>query len=298
MKIRYVLLTALCSAVFLGGCRTARIEGPEIVTPAAKPHLLAAKNNLKKHKSPTQIPPVLGGVVKSDSWIIYKDKEQEEFKGNVSYDNGAYVFRAAYALSERALSRFSASGNVFLRQNERDGSFYEAYADKAQYNYKTQKGNLAANGKKTVKLFFSDAKQQTVTAYARRASFDLENRVFILQGNVRVERPTPEGVQVLTAQKATYKQLENYALLEGGAKVTDGARTLEAETIVYDGNKNASYAYGSRPLAYGKTDQGTFAIIADKVSADNDGSNIAMDGKVQGWVVSPQLNGAELNSKF
>lgn len=298
MKIRTVLLTALYSSVFLCGCRTARIEGPEIPAPAAKPHLLAAKNNLKKHKSPAQIPPVLGGVVKSDSWVIYKDKEQEEFKGNVSYDNGTYIFRAAYALSERAHSRFSARGNVFLRQNERDGSFYEAYADKAQYNYKTQKGNLSANSKKTVKLFFSDAKQQTVTAYARRASFDLANRVFVLQGNVRVERPTPEGGQILTAQKATYKQLENYALLEGGAKATDGARTLEAETIVYDGNKNASYAYGARPLAYGKTDQGTFAIIADKVSADNDGSNIAMDGKVQGWVVSPQLNGSDINSKF
>ncbi len=176
--------------------------------------------------------------------------------------------------------------------------FYEASADNAQYNYKTQKGYLSADRKKTVKLLFTDAKKQTVTAYANRASFNLEERIFILQDNVRVERPTPEGKEILTAQKATYKQAENYALLEGQAKATDGARTLEADSLVYDGNKNTSYAYGSRPLAYGTTDQGTFAIIADKVSADNDGNKISLDGRVQGWMVSPQLNRADVNSKF
>ena len=71
-------------------------------------------------------------------------------------------------------------------------------------------------------------------------------------------------------------------------KATDSQRTLEAETIVYDGAQNASYAYGARPLVHGTTEQGTFAVIADKVSADNEGNKITLDGKVQGWMVSPQ----------
>lgn len=299
MKTASILLAALGSAVFLNGCKTVRTEGPEIPAPAAKPRLAAAKQNLQnKRKKATEIPPVLGGVVQSDSWVIYKDKQQEEFTGNVSYDNGSYAFKADYALSERAQSRFSARGRVWLRQTERDGSFYEAYADSARYNYKTQKGWLSANRGNTVKLVLTDEKKQTVTAYAGKVSFDLNEKIFVLQNNVRVERPTPEGLEILTADKATYKQAENYALLEGGAKATDSQRTLEAETIVYDGAKNASYAYGARPLVHGTTEQGTFAVIADKVSADNEGNKITLDGKVQGWMVSPQLNESAVNSKF
>lgn len=299
MKTGYILLAALCSAAFLNGCKTVRAQGPEIPVPAAKPHLAAAKQNLQnKRKKAAEIPPVLGGIVQSDSWVIYKDQEKEEFTGNVSYDNGSYAFKADYALSERAQNRVSARGRVWLRQTERDGSFYEAYADSARYNYKTQKGWLAANRGKTVKLVLTDEKKQTVTAYAGKVSFDLNEKIFVLQNNVRVERPTPEGLEILTADKATYKQAENYALLEGGAKATDSQRTLEAETIVYDGAKNASYAYGARPLVHGTTEQGTFAVIADKVSADNDGNQITLDGKVQGWMVSPQLNESDLNSKF
>ncbi|MGN0024486.1 MAG: LptA/OstA family protein [Candidatus Avelusimicrobium sp.] len=299
MKKTVFFSSLLVLSVFLNGCKTIRADGPQIPVPAAKPRVDEAKNNLKnKRKAAAEIPPVLGGVVQSDSWVIYKDKQQEEFTGNVSYDNGSYVFRADYALSERAINRFSARGRVYLRQNEPDGSFYEAYADNARYNYKTQKGVLTANADKTVKLIYSDAKKQTVTATAKHASFDLNQKIFILQDTVRVERSTPAGTEILTAQKATYKQAENYAILEGGAQATDGARTLEAETIVYDGNKNASYAYGARPIVYGKTEQGTFAVIADKVSSDNAANTVSLDGKVQGWIVSPQLNDADVNSKF
>lgn len=299
MKTAHLLLAVLCSTALFSGCKTVRAEGPQIPAPAAKKQMAAAKQNLQnKRKKATEIPPVLGGVVQSDSWIIYKDKQQEEFSGNVSYDNGSYAFKADYALSDRAKNNFSARGNVWLRQTERDGSFHEAYADNAHYNHNSQKGQLSAHKNKTVKLVFTDEKKQTVTAYAQKVSFDLNEKIFILQGNVRVERPSQTGMEILTAQKATYKQAENYALLEGGAQVTDNLRTLEADTIIYDGNKNASYAYGARPLVHGKTEQGTFAVIADKVSADNDGNTIVLDGKVQGWIVSPQLNEADFNSKF
>lgn len=299
MKPSTIFLAACCAAAFLSGCTKVRVEGPAVPAPAVKKPLAAAKKNLQnKSRQATEIPPVLGGVVQSDSWVIYKDKQQEEFSGNVSYDNGTYAFKAAYALSQRAKNYFSARGNVWLRQTERDGSFYEAYADDADFNYKTQKGSLSARGKQPVKLVLTDEKKQTVTVYAQKVSFDLNQKIFVLQGNVRVERPAKEGLEIITAKKATYKQLENYILLEGGAKATDSQRTLEADTIIYDGAKNASYAYGARPLVHGKTEQGTFAVIADKVSADNDANRILLDGKVQGWLVSPQLNEADFNSKF
>ena len=146
-KFVLFLLAALPAAFLLSGCKTVRAEGPTLKIPPAKPHLDQAKHSLKNKKdAAATLPPVLGGLVSSDSWVIYKDKQQEEFKGNVSYDNGVYAFRSDYALSERAQSRFSASGNVYLKQVEPNGPVYQAYADRARYNYKTQKGDRRETG--------------------------------------------------------------------------------------------------------------------------------------------------------
>ena len=283
----------------LAACSPVKKELPEVVVPAAGPRVNAKKIALKNKKNKMQeIPPVLGGIVQSDSWVIYPEKKEEEFKGHVSYDNGTYQFKADYALSQRAKKLFTASGNVFLRQNEQDGAFYQAKSDRASFNYGTQKGTLHANAKRLVDLLFQDAKKQVSTATAQKVSFDLVNKIFVLEGNVHMERQTPEGPQTLQAQKVTFKQLENYALLEGNAKLSDTARTLEAQTIEYDGQNNISSAVGERPLAYGKTEQGTFAIIADRVQSDAQGDVVHLDGKVQGWIVSPQLNDEKINSKF
>ena len=283
----------------LAACTTVKKEGPAVPAPAAKPRLAAAKSSLKNKKANSkEIPPVLGGLVQSDSWIIYQEKQEEEFKGNVSYDNGAYQFRSDYALSQRAKNLFTARGNVFLQQKEPKGSIYQAYADRAQFNYKTQRGTLFSSGKNVVRLHLQDEKGQTASARAKKVSFDLMEKVFVLEGNVYMERPTPEGLNTLQAQKVTVKQLEDYSLLEGNAKLSDGNRTLEAQTIEYDGQHNISSAYGERPLAYGQTEQGTFAIIADKVESDAEGNVVHLNGKVQGWLVSPQLNDEKINSKF
>lgn len=284
----------VCYAVCLlltCACRTVKIEGPAPVTVHPKPALQHVKKSVTPQKlSAKDIPPVLGGIIQSDSWIIYKEKEQEEFSGNVSYDNGAYVFRADYALSDRARQTFSADGNVFLRQNNQDGSFYQAQADRGFYNYRTQKGTLSARGKKPVTLVYRNEKGQVITATAKQAQFDIGQKIYVLEKNVRIERPTPQGTQVISAQKVTFKQLQDYARLEGDAALTDGKRTLTADVIIYDGQNDASYAYGARPLAQGTGEQGTFAVIADQIQSDSEGNVIHLDGKVQGWLVSPQIN--------
>lgn len=290
-----LLLTGLFLA---GGCRTARLEGPAPTTVHPKPAISQAKKSLAPKLSSEKLPPVLGGLVQSDSWVIYKDKQQEEFSGNVSYDNGAYVFRAGYALSDRAKGTFSARENVFLRQNNPDGTFYQAQADQAFYNYNTQKAQLTSNGKTPVRLVYRDEKGQTVTATAQKARLDLAQKIYVLEKNVRLERPTDEGTQTVTAQKITLRQLQNYARVEGDAVLTDSKRTLAADTIIYDGQNNASYAYGARPLTYGTTEQGGFAVIADQIQSDAQGNQIRLDGQVQGWLVSPQINNSKINMKF
>lgn len=299
MKLFFHLSILAFWAFTFTACTTVKKEGPVLPSPAVKPRLETAKNSLKNKKTNlTAVPEVLGGLVQSDSWVIYKEEQKEEFTGNVSYDNGAYQFKADYALSQRALSLFTARGHVFLKQNEPDGSYYQAQADRAQFNYRTQKGTLSSVGKNRIFLQAKDSKGQLATARAKKGSFDLQEKIFVLEGDVFIERPTLQGVDTLQADKVTLKQLQDYALLEGNAKLSDGKRTLEAQTIVYDGQHNTSSAFGQRPLAYGETEQGTFAIIADKVESDAQGNVVVLDGKVQGWVVSPQLNDTKINSKF
>ena len=102
----------------------------------------------------------------------------------------------------------------------------------------------------------------------------------------------------MQADKISAKQKENYALLQGNAIVQSQDYTLRSETIEYDGNQKMAYAYGGRPLADGKTQEGTFAIIADKVSAETDSHKIKLSGQVQGWIVSDQINNSKANESF
>lgn len=292
--VSVLLLAALC-----GGCASVHTQGPEVKNPA--PALAKAKEKLH-HKTPKglkgNLPPVLGGLVQSDSWIIYKDKEQEEFKGNVSYDNGAYQFRSQYALSDRKNNVFTASGDVFLRQNAQDGSFYQAESDRARYNYHTQKGTLTARKNKKITLQYQDADGLLSTASAQKAAFDLARKIYDLEGGVTLTRPTPKGLLTLEARTLHAEQIPQKAVLDGGATARTPQYTLSAQTIVLDGQNNRSYAYGARPLLQGNTEQGSFAIIADKVEAENESRKLRLDGKVQGWLVSDQINNADVNDKF
>ncbi|MBO4675628.1 MAG: hypothetical protein J5601_06075 [Elusimicrobiaceae bacterium] len=287
-------------AIFLlGACtKTVHVHDTQVQATPVKNRVKQVKQSLHDKKTTRkEIPSILGGVVKSDRWVIYKDKEQEEFSGNVFYDNGTYSFKADYALSERALHRITAKGNVYLKQKEKDTS-YEAYADWARFNYKTQQGTINTTHKgHSLKLVYTDENNIPVIATAQKATFDLNTQVFTLEGNVRIERTSQQGVQSMTADKVTVRKLEDFVLLEGNAVLSDGEHTLEAQTILYDGAHNTSSAYGDRPLLHGTTPQGTFAIIADRVSSDAEGNQINIEGNLQGWFVSPEVNKIDF-SKF
>ena len=293
-------ITWLFISVFLGACLRTQMQAPNVQNMPQPEQILAQKKVAfhEKKKSTSQWPETLGGIVKSDEWIIYKEKEQEEFKGHVSYDNGQYVFKADYALSDRKRHSATALGNVYLKQKELNTpTIYEAWGDWATYNYKTGKGILKSTSKNLARLQLTNT-VQTITARAQHISFDTLTRVFILTGDVYAKRTTQEGIQTVQADKMTVKQLENYVHMDGHAVLDDGQRTLQADTIIYDGERNHSTAYGARPLATGSTEQGTFAIIADTVTSDAQGTVVTLDGRVQGWVVSPELNNNKINQKF
>ena len=106
------------------------------------------------------------------------------------------------------------------------------------------------------------------------------------------------NTQVIKAQEITARQKENYAILQGNAEAQNDDYHLKAQTIEYNGQKGYTYAYGGRPLLQGKTQDGTFAIIADKVTAENTSRKIKLAGQVEGWTVSEQINSSRANESL
>lgn len=283
----------------LAGCHTVHADLPETrtLTKPAQQTLQAKKKQLQSKHPHADLADTLGGLVQSDEWTIYKDQEQEEFKGHVFYDNGIYTFKAQYALSDRRAHTVTASGQVYLKQAQPQNPVYEVYADWGRYNYQTGKGLLKSTTKNPVRLIMTDS-EQTITAQAKKADFNTTSQLFTLQDNVFAKRITPQGTQTMQADKAILKQQEDYLYLSGHAMLSDGQQTLQADTIIYNGAKNEAHAFGARPLLTGSNEQGTFAIIADNVSSDAQGNQVTLDGRVQGWLVAPELNNNKLNTKF
>lgn len=292
--------TLLClSVLFIAACHTVHTPLPDAktLTRPAQQTLQNQKKKLQAQRPQTELADVLGGLVQSDQWTVYKDLEQEEFTGHVFYENGQYTFKSDYALSDRKAHTVTASGNVQLKQHLPQNPVYEATANWGRYNYKTGEGTLKSSSKNPVFVQMTD-ENQTVTARAKRIDFNTQTQIFTLQGNVLVTRVTPQGTQTMQADKIILKQQEDYVYLTGHAQLSDGQQTLQADTVLYDGAHNQARAFGARPLLTGATEQGTFAIIADTVASDAQGNHVTLDGRVQGWLVSPALNNNELNTKF
>ncbi len=294
----WLLLAGLTLA---GGCTHPTLHTPSVSDASASLAQSAAQKKVQalQQKRHADLPDTLGGIISSDRWVIYKEKEEEEFEGNVRYDNGTYSFRADYALSQRKKNLFSASGNVYARYNEVSGGYYEIYTAKATYNYQTAQGTAQSSSQTKTKLIYKAPEGDLVTALAQRAEFNIQQKTYRLTGDVFVTYQDEKGhITTLKAQELTVRQQEQYALLQGNAEAENANYLLKAQTIEYDGKQGYSYAYGARPLVQGKTEDGTFAIIADKITAENATRKIHMQGRVEGWTVSEQINRSAANKTF
>ena len=301
-KYFLVALTA-CLLLLLCGCFSLSDTQKHSVSipPAAAQKAASVKQKAEhlKEKKSAALPDTLGGVVTSDRWVIYKEKAEEVLEGNVHYDNGIYAFRSDYALSQRKQNLFTAKGQVYARYNEENGARYELYADKAVYNYQSGQGRAEAASGKKIKLIYHTAKGELITAWARKAEFNTQTEEYHLTGNTFVTYRDAEGkISTLKAQEITARQKENYAILQGNAEAQNDDYHLKAQTIEYNGQQGYTYAYGGRPLLQGKTQDGTFAIIADKVTAENTSRKIKLAGQVEGWTVSEQINSSRANESL
>jgi lipopolysaccharide export system protein LptA len=211
-------------------------------TPAAAQFLPADDENMTA---------LLGGLVQSDSWIIRKDKAEEEFVGNVRYDNDLYKIRADRGLSQRALRAYTLRGNVYAARED-----------------KTSKAHIKAD-----KIFYNQTLGSGYALPKKGAQLELGY-------NIKSDGPAYKiyGDRLDFGAKFTsYK-------LSGWAELDDKDNTLYSREMAFDFNTGLFEAYGGRPLLTGFNDDGDYAIAADKITADTRAGKYSARGRVQGWV--------------
>ena len=192
---------------------------------------------------------LLGGMVKSDKWVIRKDSFEEEFIGNVYYENEMYKISADKALSKRKDKTYELSGNVFLSRSE-NNTFITLSAGQVFYNQKKDVGFAVAAPKKQVKIVYT----------------------------------TPENIYTLLANKVEFSNKANFFKATGKVQLSDKENTLKANEITFDRAGGIFEALSVRPIIFGKNKDGSYALEADKMIVNTKTGKFNATGKPQGWL--------------
>ena len=192
---------------------------------------------------------LLGGMIKSDKWIIRKDAMEEEFIGNVHYENETYKLQADKALSRRKLKNYELSGNVLLSRKDKD-TILTLTAGRVYYD------------------------QNKDTGFANAAK----------KGQVKIVYNTPDNTYTLLADKIEFSKQANFLKATGKIKLTDKDNILKAQSATFDRISGIFEAQPQRPQVSGKNDDGTYAVEADKIIVDTKKGTIKTIGNSQGWL--------------
>ena len=219
--------------------------------PAASPAAETAKTDF----------PVVGGVVRSEKWIIRKEKGEEEFSGNVSYKNADYSFKSDWALFKKAEGELLLKGHASGVRLWPDGSKTEAFGGYARCLNEAQTAFLEPARGGQVLITHDDPKYGIWRATADKAFFDGKKNRLDLEGNARIEG-------------------ENLVSLSEKAVYLHDARSLEL--------------FG-RPVITGTRNNCDFAVSGDTATVTNSYNLLSAQGSVKGWVRKTQSNGTKLN---
>jgi len=192
---------------------------------------------------------LLGGMVKSDKWIIRKDSFEEEFIGNVHYENEIYKVLADKALSKRKDKTYELSGNVFASRTE-DNTVLTLNANRVFYNQKKDTGFANSSKKAQVKIIYT----------------------------------TPENVYTLLANKVEFSNKANFFKATGKVQLSDKENTLKAEEITFDRASGIFEALSVRPIMLGKNKDGSYALEADRIIVNTKTGKFNAKGSPQGWL--------------
>ena len=228
-------------------------------------------------------PGLLGGMLKSDSWVIRKDLQQEEFKGNVSYDSVFYKLRADFALSDRLNNTFTLDGNVYLMNKNTAGAVLELYCKNAVFNTITQQGRAVSYPNKPLQIFYTVPLSYKIAAEGKILYIDGKKQTMDLRQNVKIKYTEPYDFALAFADAAFIDSAKNTARLTGNVELDNKNYTARAGEIFYDGQNNLLTITGNYPLFTMVNDDASAAMQSDSVTVNTASRRVAAEGRISGW---------------
>ncbi len=218
------------------------IDLPRSKPPKVGPSLEA------KHSRPLG-PKAEGSVVRSDKWIIRREKGEEEFQGNVSYRQGGYRFKSDWALYRKKKGHWKARGNVYGSKTGDNGAKTECYADRGEYFQDTGQGAVFSDEGARVEVSYCGPDHGTWRSYSDRATLNEPESLMTLLGNVLIKSATMQAM----SDNAVYDNIESVLTLSGGYPVAYGTAAGEDDYVfAIQGETIKFYRKPEKMTAYGK----------------------------------------------
>ncbi len=228
-------------------------------------------------------PGLLGGMLKSDSWKIYKDKQTEEFEGNVRYDSEFYKLRAAKAVSNRADNIFTLNKNVYLFNKDVAGTTAEVTADNIVFNLNTAQGTAREGNKTPLKIVYTTA-GNTLEANGKTGVFNTAKETLNLKDNVKIKYTAPEDFILAFANTAFIDRKNEVLDLSGNVSLDSREYSVQAHNVKMDNKANYLIISGGRPVVSATKENFDIAMQSEKIEMDTLNKKIKAQGRINGWI--------------
>lgn len=173
-----------------------------------------------------------GTTVKSDEWIIRRDKGEEEFRGRVSLTQPDTAVETDWALFDKNRQSWLLRGNVHGKTTLKNQELIELWAHELSHEIEGRKSR--AQGRPEKPLRFKYVSTQTVTGEALQADLDEEAGLVTLQKKVRLK-----GETFRTRSETARITAQDKVVLTGGPPVLHSSENtweaeIRAEEIEFD----------------------------------------------------------------
>lgn len=225
---------------------------------------------------------LLGGLLKSDKWLIHKTEQSEEFIGNVRYESELYKLKSAYAKSDRKNNIFTLEKDVYLWNKNLKGDTSAVTADNVVFNLNTGAG--AAAGNKTPLNIVYTTSDAVLEAESKTAAFNTKKETLTLKDNVKIKYTLPADF-LLAFSEAAYVDRKNDTLrLSGNVELDTSQYSVLAREVSLDNKNNKAVIAGGRPVVTADKPEFSLAAQSERIEIDTLNQKIKAHGRINGWV--------------
>ncbi|MBI4056470.1 MAG: hypothetical protein HY399_02875, partial [Elusimicrobia bacterium] len=168
-----------------------------------------------------QEPKLTGAVVRSDRWTVRRAAGEEEFEGNVTYDQLGEHLESDWALHKKPENRWMMRGRVRAEKKFENGDIMNLTGETGQFWVLQQKGQMSGNPVR----FELNSTSGTYKATALESRYDHTQSRLELLGNTSKSQERPIAWQkgdswigTVEAEKIIFFRTPDRMIAEGKVK--------------------------------------------------------------------------------